>query len=35
MSNSPKKYTRITTKTLAEMKSKGEKISMLLSLIHI
>jgi 3-methyl-2-oxobutanoate hydroxymethyltransferase len=29
MSNSPKKYTRITTKTLAEMKSKGEKISML------
>ena len=29
MSNSPKKYTRITTKTLAEMKSKSEKISML------
>ena len=29
MSSSPKKYTRITTKTLAEMKSKGEKISML------
>ncbi len=29
MSNSPKKYTRITTKTLSEMKSKGEKISML------
>ena len=29
MSNSPKKYTRITTKTLAEMKSKGEKIAML------
>ena len=29
MSNSPKKYKRITTKTLAEMKSKGEKISML------
>ena len=29
MSNLPKKYNRITTKTLAEMKFKGEKISML------